>query len=153
VITSTVALSWVERISVCWSSWTACCVVRGLVGVVRSATRTWSPAVDQEQKRGWSWHGGPSRAIWMPKGKDTALEVYATGSNDSKSAIGYRQAGDDAVTINQGSLSGTTEYRYICRPGRRWQKISASSSRATWPSALSADAACRNHPANLNMLW
>lgn len=117
---SIVAFSCGERIRLCWSSWEARSFERGLLGVVWFATGTRSPAVDQEQKRGWSWHGGPSRAIRASTEDRTAVEMYATGSNESKRTIANGQAGDDVFAIDQGSLSGTTEYRYNCRPERRW---------------------------------
>lgn len=54
VTDSGVALSCFERIKGCWSSWTACGNVRSLIDVVWFDSRSWSPAVDQEQKRGCS---------------------------------------------------------------------------------------------------
>jgi len=134
---SVVALSCIKRISLCWSSWEACCFERGLLGVVWLVTGTRSPAVDQEQKRGWSWHGGPSRAIRASAEDGTAVEMYATGSNESKRTIAKGQAGDDASTIDTGSRQGPQIGTTVGPEGGGRKSISASSSRATRPSALS----------------
>ena len=87
VTDSGVALSCFERIKGCWSSWTACGNVRSLIDVVWFDSRSWSPAVDQEQKRGCSWYGCRSRVSRTPKEDYTELEMYATVSIASKSAI------------------------------------------------------------------
>ena len=134
---SVVALSCIERISLCWSSWEARFFEGGLLGVVWLVTGTRSPAVDQEQKRGWSWHGGPSRAIRASTEDGTAAEMYATGSNESKRTIAKGQAGDDASAIDTGSRQGPQIGATVGPEGGGRKSISASSSRATRPSALS----------------
>jgi hypothetical protein len=87
VIGSMVALSCFEQIKGCRSSWMAYGIVPSLAGVVLSVSRSWSPAVDQEQKRGCSWYGCRSRVSRAPKEGYTELEMYATVSIASKSAI------------------------------------------------------------------